>query len=389
MFNRFVIRTIPVYLTVISCTTWAQDAKSIFQGLQFHGNLTQGLLASSGNNYLTTDSNSTSLQWTEGSLSVSRSITDQLRAGAQVHSYRLGRLGRQRVTLDWAYVDYKPSRYFGIRAGRVKTPNGLYNDVQDIDAVYPWALLPQSMYAVDTRGFTLAHNGAVLYGEVASTRQIGTFEYQVFGGQRTQSRIEGFSELLAVSGISFKECAGPSFGVDLRWRLPVRGLMIGSTYSRSRQTTTDATIQGMPIPVEVTYSTQPQLYAQYENGNLTLSAEWRISSVQTAIGPVPPTYNPARAAYAMGSYRVMPKVSVGTYYGRGLGFFSGNRDRDDPKNYQRDFAINTRFDANRWVYFKLEGHVIHGVNSGFYPQNNPDGMKEKTNLLLAKVGFTF
>ena len=73
-----------------------------------HGNLTQGFLFSSQNNYLTTDSSDGSAKWTEGALSVSRVITDQLRAGVQVHSYSLGQMGRQRVTLDWAYVDYKP-----------------------------------------------------------------------------------------------------------------------------------------------------------------------------------------------------------------------------------------------------------------------------------------
>ncbi len=177
----------------------AQDNESFWKKLrlQIHGNAVQGMLFSSRNNYLSTKSSDGSFKWTEGSLSVSRTFTDRFRVGAQVHSYSLGMLGRQNITLDWADADYKFNSYFGIRGGKVKTPFGLYNDVQDVDAVYPWALLPQGLYPADFRDFNLAHTGGVLYGEFRPSKYIGTFAYQAFGGIRSQPASGGFALALA------------------------------------------------------------------------------------------------------------------------------------------------------------------------------------------------
>lgn len=44
----------------------AQDAGSFFSKFQVHGNLAQGFLFSSQNNYLTTNSSDGSAKWTEG-----------------------------------------------------------------------------------------------------------------------------------------------------------------------------------------------------------------------------------------------------------------------------------------------------------------------------------
>lgn len=124
--------------------------------LQIHGNVAEGVLYGSGNNYLTADTTNGTAKWREGSLRVTSTITDKFRVGAQVHSWALGELGRQNG-------GYKFNSWFGVRAGKVKTPLGLYNEVQDVDAVTPWALLPQAMYPSDMRSFTLSHTGGVLY----------------------------------------------------------------------------------------------------------------------------------------------------------------------------------------------------------------------------------
>src|SRR3954465_1528364 len=139
----------------------AQDAGGILEKVQIHGVLSQGLLFSSSNNYLTTKSSDGSLRWTEGAINFGSAISDKLHVGMQLRSYSLGTIGKQKVEIDWAYGDYKVNSYLGFRAGKVKTTTGLYNDIQDIDAVHPWALLPQSIYPADDRSFNLAHIGGV------------------------------------------------------------------------------------------------------------------------------------------------------------------------------------------------------------------------------------
>ncbi len=124
---------------------------------------------------------------------------------------------------------------------------GLFNDVQDVDAVYQWALLPQGMYSVDTRSFSLAHYGGVLYGEFALGKHYGTLAYQAYGGARIQGRGEGLDLVLAPQGFNVGRNTGPVGGVDLRWRTPLEGLTVGAAYSKIDLTAPDARLGAIPF----------------------------------------------------------------------------------------------------------------------------------------------
>jgi hypothetical protein len=55
--------------------------------------------------------------------------------------------------------------------------------------------------------------------------------------------------------------------------------------------------------------------------------------------------------------------------------------------------VAARFDWNRYMDFKIEGHFIDGamINSaldrGFYAAANPDGLKPKMNMLVVRLGY--
>ncbi len=96
-----------VFLTVLSAGKLAaQD----WENIQIHGFATQGFLFSSQNNYLSMKSSEGSLQWTDGAISVTDSVTDKLRVGIQVHMYQLGQFGGPGIQVDWASGDYKPGK---------------------------------------------------------------------------------------------------------------------------------------------------------------------------------------------------------------------------------------------------------------------------------------
>lgn len=362
----------------------AQDAPGFFSKFQFHANLSQGFLFSSGSNYLTTYSNNGSAKWTEAAVSLSRQVTDRFRAGVQVHSYSLGQLGRQRVTLDWAYVDYQFSPYFGLRLGQVKTPTGLFNEVQDIDAVFPWALLPQGLYAVDYKRFVLSHQGGVIYGRVDLPRSVGSVEYQVYAGRREQYRTETY---LAQYGLRLGDCSGPAAGADLRWKSPLPGgLLIGASYGKTNLEAPDARMGSFPVPLHTAVRSVGG-YAQWEKGKLLLSSEFRVIATWQTRGPFPETYFPLRSANVMASYRLTEKLTVGSYFEKTLGFLNGGRDRSNPLNYQSNLALSTRYDFTRNFYLKVEGHYLHGNLFGFYQQTNPSGFQKDTRLLAVRIGF--
>jgi hypothetical protein len=59
-----------------------------------------------------------------------------------------------------------------------------------------------------------------------------------------------------------------------------------------------------------------------------------------------------------------------------------------------DKAVTVRFDLTRFWTLKLEGHFMDGVGApgqahGFYPQDNPQGLKPATHMLVIRTTCYF
>src|ERR1700722_10815228 len=133
--------------------------------VQIHSFASEGFAYSNDNNYLTMDTSKGSFAMTDAGANISMPVTDSFRVGAQVYARNIGQLGDYHLQLDWAYGDYKFKDWFGIRAGKVKTALGLFNDTQDEGFLHTWAILPQSIYPLDLRSNVIAHTGGDIYGE--------------------------------------------------------------------------------------------------------------------------------------------------------------------------------------------------------------------------------
>src|SRR5581483_3862330 len=134
--------------------------------IQVHGFASQGFALSDQNNFLTMQTSKGSFAFTDGGLNVSTSLTDKFRVGAQGYVRNIGQLGGGRFSVDWALGDYKFKDWFGVRAGKVKTALGLFNDTQDAESLHTWAMLPQSIYPLDLRISLIAHTGGDVYGQI-------------------------------------------------------------------------------------------------------------------------------------------------------------------------------------------------------------------------------
>lgn len=177
-------------------------------------------------NYLTVQSSSGSPQWTEGAISFTDPLTNNLRVGIQLHMYQLGQLGGPSLQVDWASEDYRVNDHFGFRAGKVKTVLGLFNDSQEVDAIFLWTLLPQSAYPIDNESFFLSHLGGDVYGYVPLTSHAGKLQYSGYAGYNSLDLNGGYVEQLAEDGILFTNPpGGKTYGGDLRWKYsPARAL---------------------------------------------------------------------------------------------------------------------------------------------------------------------
>ena len=385
-------------LCLCASAMFAQDLSNI----QIHGFATQGLLYSSSNNYLSTNSNSGTFAWTDGVVSISDQVSEKLRVGVQMHMYQLGDFGGPNLQVDWASGDYRANDKARFSFGKVKTVVGLFNDTQDIDAVHLWALLPQGVYPTDNKSFDLAHYGADFYGDMPLGKQGGTFSYRAYAGYRTLDLNGGYVKQIDLAlpyyfqtfglpeAVITSAPSGTVLGGDLRWQTPLKGLLIGSS-------ATAETIQGNAgaISFRAARNVVTQQYAEFERGKFLAAFEIKrmpvgfFFTVNTAEGPFT-SPNPIdwRSWYVMTSYRATKKFQVGTYYSH-LVDAGGGQSTSVSQHYSKDWTISGRYDFNPHFYAKLEEHFVHGTDIGYYSDSNPNGLKPRSNILAARIGFTF
>jgi hypothetical protein len=408
-----------VLLSIVACgavTLGAQDLSNYTsftvdgKTIQIHGFFSQGFVGTNDNNWLTMNTSNGSFAMTDGGVNVSSQLTDKFRVGAQVNDRNLGQLGQWHPQLDWAYGDYKFTNWFGVRAGKVKTMMGLYNDTQDMDFLHTFALLPQSVYPTDLRDATLSHLGADIYGTI-SPKRIGSFSYTLYGGDRRDSLYGGYPYNLTIHGIYLHQYGGPVYGADLRWDTPLKGVLVGYSYLSEDITGTGqlnpSVALGGPntlVPYKEWSKNDfvEQYYGQYTIGKLRIDAEHRrylreqdVFSGQFGI------LTDVRAWYFAGAYRVAKRLELGSYYSHfGINWYTDvpgqveSPSESAPDRHLYDKVVTARFDLTSSLYLKIEGHLMNGYGGflypdGFYPQVNPQGLKPNTNALVALTGWSF
>lgn len=378
--------------------------------MQVHGFFSQGFVKTDGNNWLTMNSSAGSGAMTDMGLNLSSQLTDKFRAGAQVYGRNLGELGEWHPSLDWAVADYRFNNWLGVRAGKVKTPLGLYNDSQDLDFLHVFALLPQGVYPTDLRDTTIAHSGADAYGTVPLRHRLGDISYTAYAGRRSDSRYSGYPYLLRQWRVFLSSLHGAQYGADLRWNTLAHHVTLGA--SRMNQ---NITAQGTfvnllapgagPASFESTTRTYwtNVFYGEYAMRRLRIDSEYRRDAFLTPYVPGVNLRTDIHAWYVSGTYRIAKRVELGSYYSHYqvlnggspiLAPIIGPTDLSLPQNHIYDKVIAGRVELNRFCYFKVEGHFMEGYGwatfpDGFYLEQNPSGFSTNTNALVLKTGFHF
>jgi hypothetical protein len=358
--------------------------------IQVHGYVTQGFLYTTNNNIFTTNSSDGSPAWTDAVLNISAQPTPKLRIAVQGRYFLLGNYGNA-ITLDWAAADYKPDDRFGVRFGKVKTPTGLFNEIQDIDPSYLWALLPESVYPIDNRESYLTHYGGVVYGTIAIPHKLGKLEYRAFGGEGLYTAKDGYFISQLEAGFNLpNDIKGPLYGGALHWRTPISGLMVGASALKDNTwnalyTANNGALQGTETLLA---NTQPNFFGIYEKNKIMVASEysrsWGNQLVQFPGTPDSYARNDDRGWYTMASYKITSKFTPGAY-------ISQNADHQAPISSSRhynEWVISGRYDFTEFLYAKAEEHFIDGTGLAYDTNLNPN-LQPKTKLTALKIGVTF
>jgi hypothetical protein len=376
--------------------------------VQIHGFASQGFLLSDRNNYLTMPTRRGSFALTDGGLNASLQVTSRLRVGAQVYSRNVGQLSNGRVYLDWALADYQFRDAIGVRVGKVKTVFGLYNDTQDVASLHTWALLPQAVYPLDLRSRTIAHLGGDVYGAI-NTDRWGRFNYTAYAGRASADPAGGYWYGLASYGLTTDRERGHMKGADLKWSAPLPGLLLGVSVLDS-----PVVFEGTSIVPGARFLSNSSLRsgmlsAQFTHNNWRVDYEQLRSSARTqflaVVGPGMPARELPRTSsswYLAAARRLHRHLEVGTYYAHyrpvsheqaHAEAHANGLEPDEAAERIFDQAITLRLDFGQHWDFKAEGHFMNGYGDpssfrGFYPQVNPMGLQDRTNLLVLRLGYS-
>jgi hypothetical protein len=359
--------------------------------IQIHGYATQGFLYTTDNNILTTHSSDGSPAWTEAVLNIGAKPIPKLRIAVQGRFFVLGNFGNS-ITLDWAAADYKVDDRFGVRFGKVKTPSGLFNDIQDIDPSYIWSLLPQSVYPISSRNSILAHYGGVVYGTLSEGGKLGKLEYRGWGGERQIGSGDGYLLVQAEGGLLLPNgIGGATYGAAVHWRTPLSGLMIGASDGEDPPWSAKATAGNGALTGTQNFAPLniPSYFGLYEKNKVMVAVEYTRLPVNIAIrfNGLPPSYERIDFGswYAMASYKLTSKITAGVYDSQQV----DHQAPLGPARYSKDWTFSGRYDFSQYLYAKAEEHIIDGTAIGYDTDLNPSGLKPNTKLTILKVGVSF
>lgn len=335
---------------------------------EFHGFVSQGFMKTSQNNYLT-QSQRGSFEFNEVGLNLTKEFGDRLRVGMQLFMRDLGPIGNYKPQFDWFYLDYQFFDWLGLRAGRIKIPFGLYNEINDVDAARQAILLPQSMYPTQNRDYLLAQTGFELYGRTPYSK-LGSLEYRAYGGTiYLDSSSQPNLDKVDIPYV---------FGGRLMWETALDGLRMGATYQALNiqadfvlDAATLAYFQAAgalgpgatertPIHLPVQMGVASVEYAAHD---LLISAEysrWYAKLTSDVADAIPPTKAINERMYVMASYQITPWFSPGAYYSL---WFPDTTNRKGPAQQQHDVALSLRFDPMEHWLVKVEGHYMNGTAS--------------------------
>lgn len=357
--------------------------------LEAHGFASFGYLRTWGNNWLDDDTTEGTSEFHEAAMNVISRPLDRLRLGAQLFTRDLGRYDNGRVTLDWAYADYRGADWLGIQAGRIKYPVGLFNEELDVDASRTPIFLSPSIYSLRARDLFISTDGAKLYGLVQAG-PAGRFEYSLFGGDTPYSNEGGLAGYLSDIGVGnqIERISGTWIaGGMVHWHTPLRGLGL-------RVSLVDLhgfTVVGKTGPVTLS-STADDYYlgvasAIYDIGPLTISAEYeRIRGhIDTYIGSalVNSQDENFEGACLGATWHIQPRLDV---YLAGEASIADANDRSGAHLYTIVLATALT-PIDHWS-IKLEARQVEGTLS-VQASDNPGGISKHWQVLALKTTVDF
>lgn len=368
---------------------------------QLHGFLTQGLVASTGNNFYGDSRRNVSLDFREIGLNGSYHVTPGIQLSAQIISRRTGEIDDSPLWLDYAFVDavlaQNETTKLGIRLGRMKNPYGLYADTRDVAFTRPGIIVPQSIYFDRTRKLSLSGDGIHLYG---SFQAPGGNIDAVFGiAQLPTNDRSGKSVLVGSNANGELASDRPSLGFRILYETDNGRWRGGVTYLTMRTKYQAVASDQFPIS-DRKIGLEPLIFSlQYLGEQWTITGEFTQYRTEVTQNRTVVLHSISDGWYLQSQYRFKPQWELLLRYESALS------DKNDPdgkdfaakypgqqafSRYSHDWVAGLRYDVNASFMVRAELHHIKGTNWLSSLENPvPGDIVRNWNMLMLLGSYRF
>jgi hypothetical protein len=337
---------------------------------QVHGFLSQGYILTTGNNFFGKSRRGGSFDFRELGVNGSWRPLTNLQLSMQVVSRSAGETDDGVPRIDYGFLDYSfisdVENLWGVRAGRVVTPLGFYNETRDMAFTRPSTLLPQSIYFDINRNLALSGDGLHVYGERRAP--FGDFFFQA-GGIFPRADDPAFNRVFTRGVFSGEMGGEPSWvsrlmyeSVGNKLRLALTGGQFNAKFQPGRP----------PTPEAGSFAFFPLLFsAQYNTQNWTLTGEYarRHTRIRDFNIPLLDGSFTGESYYVQGTYRFTRSLEAVVRYDvlywdvddRDGGRFSEMTGLPAHSRFAKDFTVGLRWDITPSLMLRAEYHNINGT----------------------------
>lgn len=346
-------QTSAITLLLMVLHSSAAEAIDVGDRLEIHGYGHQGYLQSTGNTYLKADNKGT---WNYNSLSLvfTAKIDDKSKIWAQLHGTS------ESVRLDWAYVDYQLTTNLSGRAGQIKQPLGLYNEIRDIKFLQLSTLEPMLYQeAAEIVGESFRGVSAIYDHQIGDAN----LSWDVYFGQPTETKV---NETDHAKGKFTRLIGG-----RVTYKTSVEGLRFMTSAYKTK-------IENAVSPLDNGSKKTVVLSADYTANNFDIKAEY---------GKLWFLNEEGKTYYVQAGYSFAEKWTPFVRYD----YFTNNvAEKNDPAHFQKAKVLGLDYKINDALRVRVENHFNRGYALPNASTVEGDaGGKEKWNLFVISINFIF
>jgi hypothetical protein len=397
--KKLFICSVVMVTPFISNNTIAAEKNWLPDSVQIHGFLSQALIHTSDNNFFGTTDDNISEDFRELGINGSWRIIPDLQIAMQVVWRDAGLTDEQGLRIDYGLADYhlysSEDNLLGIKAGRVPTPLGLYNETRDVASTRPGIFLPQSIYFDVNRNLALSADGGYLYGE--QNTDWGDFSFN-FGSVIPRSNEDPDLKLAIVGDFQGEIEGDLSWGGRLNYEWKGGEVRLAVTYAEF-----NGHFSPSPIPNNLNSGQikfHPLIFsAQYNAEKWSLTAEYEFRDLRlNNFGLFPDSKILGQGYYVQGIYKFTSYLEGMVRYDELIwdtddkdgSKFAAQYGRPAYSRFAKDWTIGLRYKIIPGLLLSTEYHRINGTGTISSLENpDPDRTVQHWDLYAVMLSYDF